>query len=687
MSSNLVRRRYTPPTCTLEIISQGSPLFRWVGRSVFKHLNFSLNFDDPRLPEEKRITIHGDKPLLETLHQQVKVYIQDFLVQKPENFPELPSIFATEAQTPTTNEPETQNTIAQLEPGEKEITNISSQQDFASEPLETAQTDPHPAEEGSTQSLGVGEVSQNPTPQLLNPSEEDNSPNSINGHFSKANSGIYLKPRNLLSHDLFLGSLTTPQSVSVINLSLLQLFDLATALEEYKTEQEGLPNNRRTSNHKLPPYWAISAAMVAVTVGLTAGIARVLDQGKRTPEATPSVINPTTNTNQANTNAVQPQVSAVPSPLPAPTPGVVTSPGTSPQTLPTPGVVTSPGTTPQTLPTPPVLSGNQTSNPTTTPPLANSTPGTPTSQTTTNNSLATPPGGLPPGTYRIGSVPTGTPSVSPSSGTTSQGTINIPVNNGTAANTKKSPVNPTPITQVKPQTRNTQQTRNSSSPTSVQMFPREASPPLSPLLSNLSSTPLAATPLSSTSEQNSQSQVKPSPAVTSKENSQLVGLGHQLGNSTADNTLRRQQNSQTTQVVDKNDSEVTAKETSGASTVAAVATETTPKNNSVGNVNNSNSLFDQIPQVAEARQFFQQRWQPPSSLTQDQLEYTLALNADGTIKQITPRGQVAQIYLDRTQMPLIGEPFVSPVDGGRTPEILLILYKSGKVETRLQSLN
>lgn len=153
------------------------------------------------------------------------------------------------------------------------------------------------------------------------------------------------------------------------------------------------------------------------------------------------------------------------------------------------------------------------------------------------------------------------------------------------------------------------------------------------------------------------------------------------------NTLRRQQNAQTTETGEQNNAEVTATNTSDAPTVATLATDTTRKNSSAGNPGNSNSLFDQIPQVAEARQFFEQRWQPPSGLTQDQIEYTLALNADGTIKQITPRGQVAQIYLDRTQMPLTGEPFVSPVDGGRTPEILLILHKNGKVETRLQTLN
>jgi len=652
MSSNSVLRRYTPPTCTLEIVSQGLPLLRWVGRSVLNQLNFSLNFDDPRLPEEQRVTINGDKAQLQALHQEVKAYIQNFLVQKPKNFPRNQTIFPTQPQTPITQ----------------------ADTDLADNFPETTQS------------------------ELPSTTQENYQPTTPphNLNLAKANHGIYLQPRNLLSHDLFLGSLATPESGPAINLSLLQLFDLATALEEYNAEQKGIPNNRSTTGRKLPPYWAISAAMVAATVGLTAGIAKIIDQGKRAPEPTPAVINPTTDPNQTNPNPTQQTVVVVPSPLPAPTPGaVVTTP--------------TPGTTLQTLPSAPGLAGNQTPNPSTTPMLGNNTTGTPaqipplgitpttpTSPLGTNGVTTTPPGGLPPGTYRIGSTPTGTPGFSANPNTTSQGSINIPVNNNTtAANPQKPSVTTTPTRQTKPQTRNTPQ-NNSPNPTSVQMFPRETSPQLSPQLSTFSATPLATTPLPSTVEQSTQTPAKPSPAATPtkpkpKESPQLAGLGHQLGTSTAEplfsNTLRRQQNAQTTETGEQSNSEVTATNTSDAPTVATLATDTTRKNSPAGNPGNGNSLFDQIPQVAEARQFFEQRWQPPSGLTQDQIEYTLALNADGTIKQITPRGQVAQIYLDRTQMPLTGEPFVSPVDGGRTPEILLILHKNGKVETRLQTLN
>ncbi len=58
--SNSVIRRYTPPTCTLEVFAQSSPLSRWMGKTVLKHLSFELRFDDPRLPEEHRVPIRGD---------------------------------------------------------------------------------------------------------------------------------------------------------------------------------------------------------------------------------------------------------------------------------------------------------------------------------------------------------------------------------------------------------------------------------------------------------------------------------------------------------------------------------------------------------------------------------------------------------------------------------------------------
>jgi hypothetical protein len=96
------------------------------------------------------------------------------------------------------------------------------------------------------------------------------------------------------------------------------------------------------------------------------------------------------------------------------------------------------------------------------------------------------------------------------------------------------------------------------------------------------------------------------------------------------------------------------------------------------------SAFDTIPQVAEARTYFKQRWKPPEGLTQT-LEYSLQINSNGSIQSITPLKQASGAYIDRTNMPLLGEPFVSPIAGGRSARIRLVLEPNGDVRTFLEN--
>ncbi|TVQ19372.1 MAG: DUF4335 domain-containing protein [Leptolyngbya sp. DLM2.Bin15] len=78
-----VLRRYTPPTCTLEIMAQGSALSRWTDRQVLKQVKFRLHFDDPRIPKDKRQSISGDRQQLEALCQVVTDYVQTMLYSPP----------------------------------------------------------------------------------------------------------------------------------------------------------------------------------------------------------------------------------------------------------------------------------------------------------------------------------------------------------------------------------------------------------------------------------------------------------------------------------------------------------------------------------------------------------------------------------------------------------------------------
>lgn len=95
------------------------------------------------------------------------------------------------------------------------------------------------------------------------------------------------------------------------------------------------------------------------------------------------------------------------------------------------------------------------------------------------------------------------------------------------------------------------------------------------------------------------------------------------------------------------------------------------------------TAFDTIPQVAEARRYFQQRWTPPEGLTQT-LEYRLLVDAQGQVEGIIPLGQAAGDYVDRTGIPLVGERLVSPLKSRPNAKIRLVLSPDGTVQTFLE---
>lgn len=96
------------------------------------------------------------------------------------------------------------------------------------------------------------------------------------------------------------------------------------------------------------------------------------------------------------------------------------------------------------------------------------------------------------------------------------------------------------------------------------------------------------------------------------------------------------------------------------------------------------TAFDTMPQIAEARRYFQERWSPPDGLEQT-LEYSLIVGPNGSIQRIVPLGQAAGDYVDRTAIPLVGETFVSPLPEGRKQiQIRLVLRPDGSVQTFME---
>ncbi|AOY78972.1 DUF4335 domain-containing protein [Moorena producens JHB] len=620
--TNIVLRRYTPPTCSLSISANRSPLSRWVGQSVVKKLRFELRFDDPRKPEEQQVTLQGNAEDLDVLYEAVDGYVQHFL------------------------EPSGNQLVA---PGDSsaEVTPLS--------------------------------VLTLPTPKAENATAVPTQP-------------IHLQSKGLLSHSLFLGKLANEESGSVVDLSATQLFDLATALDEYAAEVVSLPKLNQPSWKPESSGWMRTAASMVLAVGVTAAVIKLLEKPQPVEQAK------TLTTAQSQTTALDSskmgkrvisQVPPAPS-TPIPTPSVPPrlSPGTK---LPPPPPVKPPSPPVRTPPPPPV---KPPSPPLRTPPPIASRPNSrpllkivpPPARTPDSPKLSAASSVASSAVSPVASSvtsPVASSAVSPAAPGASNGEApvseasktNVPTAD---ANTQPKPTPPSPIAVVqtvselpviKPAPSPTDVATQDSSreslsiPTETVVIPEAES--------SISSTSTSTTSISSTSNvavqaipapQQNVSTLKRGPSTSRIIDQAVPGLN--VGSSPVIDQAVPGLNVPNSSVSDPlNSSEPT-----------------------VANQISQNTLFDKISQVAEARRYFQERWQPPEGL-QKTLNYSLWLNNNGTIRRIIPLGQAAKTYIDNAPIPLIGETFVSPLEGEGMPKIRVLLHPDGKVQTLLEGMN
>jgi len=514
----MVLKRYTPPTCTLEVTAKNSPLSRWAGKPVLKSLSFELRLDDPRLPDTQHITLKGDRLQLEALHESVNSYIQN-LLGEPRSWETslTPEISHTVSDTDSPIAPRSAVTL-----------------DAAVNPYEIRTSGP------------------NTSDLLVHP---------------------YLEPRGLLAHNLFLGSLRVAESSPVVPLSTVQLFDLATALDEYSSEVMALPNLSRSPKRSQPIPWLKVAAMAVASVGLTTGAIKMLQVRQAQIASAP--------TSAASSPSAQPNLAIGVSPSPSP---------------PTP----TPSATP-TLPPlpPPPISRSLTSSPSL-PPIAIS----PTTATTNKPSPIQQPSLLFPANSTSSAAPNAPPP--------SPGVISIPA---PAEPPISAPSQLPPVSNVLP-------------PVPPRLGPL-AAPPLPPSLS-------------------AQFPIPQQPSALSR----IPAIGP------------------------------------SASTELPALKDTQPKSesddNKQANASKTNrTLFNTVPQVSEAKTYFEERWKPTEGM-QETLEYSLQIDETGSIQNILPMGKAAGDYIDRTNMPLVGEPFVSAVSNGKPPRIRVVLRPNGRVQTFLE---
>ncbi|MBP0033199.1 MAG: DUF4335 domain-containing protein [Roseofilum sp. Belize BBD 4] len=446
MSSSVIRR-YTPPTCTLEIIGQSSPLSRWMKQPVIKNLRFRLHFDDPRKGTEAKITVKGDRTQLESLCDLVTTTVQTLLTQSP------------------------------------------------------------------------------PT-----------------------------EPKRLTQHQLNLGPLGEDDNDLTVTLSALQLFDLATAIEQYTLDLVTLPEEVETPKPISPPNPTLRfVASFLLGLGITATSVIVLKDLYPYPEASFETATQPQSEKETQSPEIEDNASIVQQP---------TVPSAPLEEVPSPSP--SPMTSDEKLPPPPPV-GETTPESPDPPPIANVTPSEPPSIAA---SAPPPAPSFPPPEPVLSAPPEGIALPPP-----------IPLDEPESAAILPAPEAELPALAPAP---------------SLERPPTELDDVIPPTEAQSASPPLD---LSARAERN---------------------------------------------------------------------------------------LFDNIPQVAEARQYFEQRWTPPESLNKT-IEYNITLNVDGTVQGISPLGETAATYLDRTGIPLLGEPLVSPLESNLQPRLRVVFNPDGTVQTFLQS--
>ncbi|MFW6358687.1 MAG: DUF4335 domain-containing protein [Chroococcales cyanobacterium] len=545
-TSVFVIRRYTPPTCSLTITGQRSPLSRWTGQPLVKEIQFELALEDPTQPESKPIEIRGDRTQLELLNEVVSNYVQNFLGES----------------------------------GKGGKTLIQTGEENGSTELNASET-PETAIHTTT-----GLV---PFPMRQDVRE------------------LRIEPNGLLKHSLFLGPLASNPSEAEIHLSVVQLYDVASALEEYSADIAALPEMGSPGLKKTPSLWIGSAAAVVAALGITAVASWVANppvmETATSLDETEESLEPSLDSNQAN---LGPSIGIDPVPLPR----FENAPQPSP-TLPSDLKSLEILTPPQAVQRPPAPTLNE----------SPSLPSLPTSPSTTAQRPSI-------------TISPNPPQSAPNSPRTTAQRPSIAI----APNPPQSqPSSPSPTTRQADSRPLPTPSPLSSAPSTISPSPTQ----LPDIAANPSPTPTLMTTPVDTPRLSDLPPLQPKPTTDTE-----IGIAPETFN---------------LEIPATSSSRLPITEANGNSTAIA-----------------------SLPQVGEIKNYFQDKWQPPENLSET-LEYRLVLNSNGSIQRIIPLGEAAGTYIDRTNMPLIGEPFVSAIDNSKQAQIRLVLSPDGSVKTFLES--
>ncbi|HIK10293.1 MAG TPA: DUF4335 domain-containing protein [Oscillatoriaceae cyanobacterium M33_DOE_052] len=597
-SFNSVQRRWTPPTCTLEISAKRN-FFQW--GLPLHNLSFNLSFDAPQLSPEEHVMLTGNGAELEALHNAVSTYVEKILQPHPHQTVALPPNPDAEGDGET---------------GSRGDGETGRQGDG-----ETGSVSPVP---WSPSRSGGWVEEENPT---LSRSEE-------------MGEEIFLRRVGVTRHELSLGPLATPESGPLVHLGTLQLFDLATALDAWGAEMMGQSFPIGALERRQPIKTAnmvgiASACGVLLLVLGTAAFA--LRGGSGEQEQSPS--SPVSQSPSLPVSgSPRPPVSPSPRLPVSGSPRLPVSPSPTlpitPSPLPPTGNVLPPPPPPIPLPPPAQLPLEpETRNNLDTPPAT--VPSTSAVTIPVNPPAAPPPAANPP----LVIIPDETPATAPSGGRVSAGRGN-----------EDSSLDRAPV-DVLAEARRDQDL-------SINREMVNSAPP--PSGNNLD---------------------QPAAAPPSPPNGETGGRGDGGNEPNIDSVAG----------IDAPPIPNIPLETPNESLPAAAEGDGVTGDGETGREGDGEMVppesgLEQIPQLEEAKAFFEKTWQPPEGFLPT-LEYSLKLNPDGTIAQITPVGEASQTHVDISGIPLMGEPFVSPVADDRSPTLRILLQPNGTVQTFLQSVN
>lgn len=252
-----VLRRYTPPTCTLEIMAQNSPLSRWTDRPVLKNVRFRLSLDGPHRASDQHIRLQGDRPQLEAMCDMVETYVQQMLTQSASQF----------------------SAGVLGEASHSSSHSASAAYEHTSERPFIPSLPPESGRSLVPPDIIIEHDSQHHRPSNVRSLHVV--PSTSKAASSPISSKMSLRPQGRLKHQLEFGNLETEDSGATAVLSTLELFDLASALDQYRADNLTIPDLQGRGWLGSTPSWMKAAAVLVFAVGISAPLLQVMRQAEQ----------------------------------------------------------------------------------------------------------------------------------------------------------------------------------------------------------------------------------------------------------------------------------------------------------------------------------------------------------------------------------------------------------------------